>query len=95
MAKGREITIELLPYEREALLKWDCTPEVRSQLESFASSDNVETITVALYVVGWLSSDLTHAIVKRGCRDLDVIELCERLEYIEQTGDGRLDIDDW
>ena len=33
--------------------------------------------------VHWLASDLTHAIVKRGCRDADVIDLSERLDYVE------------
>ena len=95
MATRREIEIELLPHERDVLLKWIYTPEVRSQLESFASSDEAGTIPVARYVLGWLVGDLNHAIVKRGCRDEDAIELCERLEHIERTGDGRLDIDGW
>ena len=95
MAEQREVTLELLPHEREVLLKWNFTPEVRSQLEPFASSDEIVTITVARYVVGWLSSDLNHAIVKKGCRDLDVIELADRLDYVDDTGDGRLHIDDW
>ena len=41
-----EITIELLLREREAFLRWHGTPEVRSQLKSFESSDDIETITV-------------------------------------------------
>jgi hypothetical protein len=41
--------------------------------------------------VNWLASDLTHAIVKGGCRDQDVFDLSERLDYVEQTGDGSLD----
>ena len=90
-----EITIELLPHEREAFLRWHCTPEVRSQLKSFGPSDDIETITVEPYVVGWLLSDLTRAILDHDCRDQDVIDLCDRLEYIKETGDGLLDIDDW
>ena len=95
MATRSEIEIELLPHERDVLLKWNHTPEVRVQLEALASSDGVGSIRVARYVLGWLVSDLNHAIVKRGCRDQDAIELCERLEYAERTGDGRLDIDGW
>ncbi len=95
MATRREIEIELLPHERDVLLKWIYTPEVRSQLESLAASDSVGTITVAPYLLGWLVSDLNHAIVKRGCRDEEAIELCERLEYVERSGDGRLDIGGW
>ena len=32
-----EVTIELLPHEREALLKWIYTPDVRDQLEALDS----------------------------------------------------------
>jgi hypothetical protein len=42
-------------------------------------------------VLNWLVSDLTHAIVKRGCRDEDVIDLSESLDYVEHSGDGSLD----
>ena len=40
------IELELLPHERAALLKWNFTPEVRDQLETCASSADVETITL-------------------------------------------------
>ena len=88
---ARDTQLELLPHERAALLKWNCTPEVRSQLEACASSDGVETITIDSVDLRWLASDLTHAIVKLGCRDEDVIDLSERLEFVDQTGDGSLD----
>ena len=88
---SRKIRLELLPWEREVLLKWNFTPEIRSQLEAKASSQGVETITISRVDLNWLASDLTHAIVKRGCRDQDTIELSERLDYAEQSGDGSLD----
>lgn len=72
------IKLELLPHERDALLKWNCTPEVRAQLEACASSEDVETITITSVDANWLASDLTHAIVKKGCRDQGVIDLSER-----------------
>ena len=87
----RDIQLELLPHERAALLKWNFTSEVRSQLEACASSDDVETITIDSVHLLWLASDLTHAIVKLGCRDEDVIDLSERLDFVEQTGNGSLD----
>ena len=77
--------------ERAALLKWNFTPEVRDQLEACAGSAAIETVTIGRVDLNWLASDLTHAIVKRGCRDADVIALSERLDYVEQTGDGSLD----
>ena len=89
---ARQIQLELLPHERAALLKGNFTiDEVRDQLEACASSSNVETITFTATDVHWLSSDLTHAIVKRGCRDQDIIDLSERLDYVDETSDGSLD----
>ena len=87
----KHIRLQLLPEEREVLLKWIFIPEVRSQLEALASSDQVATITVTPTDVNWLASDLTHAIVKKGCRDSVAIDLSERLEFIEQSRDGRLE----
>lgn len=87
---AREIQLELLPHERAVLLKWNYTPKVRAQLEASASSEDVETITITSVDVHWLASDLTHAIVKRSCRDQDAIDLSERLDYVDQSGDGSL-----
>ena len=87
----KNIQLQLLPEEREILLKWIFIPEVRSQLEALVPSDQVATITVTPTDVNWLASDLTHAIVKKGCRDSVAIDLSERLEFIEQSRDGRLE----
>jgi hypothetical protein len=84
--------LELLPRERAALLKGNFTiAEVHAQLMACASSDAAETITLTPTDVRWLASDLTHAIVKRGCREQDVIDLSKRLDYVDDTGDGSLD----
>ena len=87
---SREIQLELFQWERDVLLKWNYTPEVRSQLEALVSSQDVETITITRVDLQWLAGDLTHAIVKRGCRDENAFELSERLDYAEQSGDGSL-----
>jgi hypothetical protein len=87
----RKIRLELLPHERALLRKWNCTPEVQDQLEACASSAGVAKITLSRVALSWLASDLTHAIVKRGCRDEDVMDLSERIDYINDTGDGSLD----
>jgi hypothetical protein len=92
MGMARQIRLELLPHERAALLKGNFTiDQVRAQLEACASSEDVETIRMTAVDVNWLASDLTHAIVKRGCQDQDVIDLSERLDYVDDTGDGSLD----
>ena len=91
---ARQIRLELLPHERAALLKVQghfTIDEVRAQLKAYESSDDIETITMTAVEVHWLASDLTHAIVKHGCRDQDVIDLSERLDYIHDSGDGSLD----
>ena len=89
---GRRIQLELLPWERSALLKGNFTiGEVHAQLVACASSAAAETITLTPTDVRWLASDLTHAIVKRGCREQDIIDLSTRLDYVDDTGDGSLD----
>ena len=93
---ARQIRLELLPHERAVLLQGRFTiDEVRAQLEACASSEDVETITMTSVDVNWLASDLTHAIVKKGCRDQDLIDLSERLDYVDDTGDGSLDHWHW
>ena len=87
---SKNIKLELLPEEREVLLKWIFIPEVRSQLEALSSSESSETIKVTPTDVNWLASDLNHAIVKKGCRDRVAIDLAERLEHVEESRDGRL-----
>jgi hypothetical protein len=88
----RKIKVELLPHERAALLKGNFTiDEVCDQLKACASSPDVETITFTATDVRFLAGDLNHAIVKRGCRDDDIIDLSERIDYIDETGDGSLD----
>ena len=86
---AREVASELSQAERQALLQWNFTPEIRDQLEPLAGRRGVESIRITRTDLRWLISDLSHAIVKRGCRDDIVIDLCERLEYIERTSDGR------
>ena len=91
----RLIQVELLPHERAALLKGNFTiDEVCDQLEACASSPDVETITFTATDIRFLAGDLTHAIVKRGCRDQDVFDLSERLDYVETPGMQRSPLTD-
>ena len=87
------IEIELLPHERARLLKWGYPFEdVKEQLKAAQVSRGVANITITLYYLGLLIGDLSNAITKRSCRDEAVFDLCDRLEYIERSGDGSLDI---
>jgi hypothetical protein len=90
---AREINIELLPHERAVLLRANfyVDDKVQAQLEAHASSSNVETIIFSGADVHLLAGDLNHAIVKRGCRDKDIIDLSDRFDYINDTSDGSLD----
>lgn len=90
---GRDtIKIELLQEERAAILQWAYPfDDLRAQLEEHIASDAVATVTIRPFYLAQLIGDLCHAIAKRDCRDQDVIDLCDRLEYIERSGDGQLD----
>ena len=89
--KRRTFAVELLPHERRVLQQWNYTPEIQSQLKPHAASEDIATIKLNGVDMMYLVSDLNHAIVKRGAyNDEDTIELCERLEYIDKTGDGKL-----
>ena len=73
------------------LKKWIHIPELKSALAPIASSNKIESIAVTAVTLHWMACDLTHAIVKKGCRDDDAFDLSERLDYADDTGDGSLD----
>lgn len=88
----RKIKVALLPHERAVLLKGKFViDDVRDQLEACASSAAVEIITFTATDIHFLAGNLTHAIVKRGRRDDDILDLSERMDYIDDTSDGSLD----
>lgn len=90
-----KISIDLLPEERALLLKWTYPfADLESQLKSFGASEGILAVTISPYFLGLLIGDLSHALVKCGCRDAAVIELCDRLQYVERSGDGELFYDD-
>jgi len=89
----RKIKVQLLPHERAAILRANfyVGDEVKAQLEAHASSSKVETIIFSGADVHLMAGDLNHAIVKRHCRDEDIIDLSDRFDYINNTSDGSLD----
>ena len=89
----RAIKIQLLPRERAAILRANfyVRDEVEAQLQASATSGKVETIIFSGADVHLLAGDLNHAIVKRGCRAEDIIDLSDRFDYIHDTSDGSLD----
>jgi hypothetical protein len=90
MTQRSDIRVQLLPHERAVLRKWNATPDVQDQLEALAPDVEVATIKLTRVDLDWLIGDLNHAIVKLDCDDEDAHELCERLEFILETGKGSL-----
>lgn len=88
---AREILVELLPHERDVILRCIMTPEVRDRLQPLAASQDIETIRLDRVLVHWIAGDLTHAIAKGNQCDEAIIDLAERFDYIDDTGDGRLE----
>lgn len=86
----RMIRLELLPRERAALLKWTANISAHDQLAQHGAAD-VVAITLSAVDIHWIAGDLTHAIVKLGGRDAALLDLSERLDYVDDTGDGSLD----
>ena len=87
----RKIKVALLPQERAALLKGNFViDDIRDQLTACAASADIEIITFTRSDLHFLAGNLTHAIVKRGCRDQNIFDLSERMDYIDDTGDGSL-----
>jgi hypothetical protein len=89
----RRIKVELLPHERAVILRANfyVGDEVEAQLTCHASSSHVETILFSGAEVHLLAGELNHAIVKRGCREEDILHLSDRIDYINDTSDGSLD----
>lgn len=95
MAKKETIKIELLPEEQELLLKYGYPfePE-KEQLKKFVARGTIGTLSIRPYYLSLLIGDLCYSINKRtrGRIQNELVELCDRLEYIERTGDGTLDL---
>ena len=95
MAKKETIQIELLPEEQELLLTYGCPfePEKR-QLKKLVARDAIGTLSITPYFLSLMSGDLCYSINKRtrGRIQNELIELCDRWEYVERTGDGSLDL---
>ena len=89
------IEIQLLPEEQALLLKYGYPFEQeKTQLETLAASDQIGSITISQFYLEQLIGNLSYSINKRtrGRLQQDLIDLCDRLEYAERSGDGMLDI---
>ena len=60
----RDILVELLPQEREVILRCILTPEVRDQLQPLAASPDVEAIRLDRGLVHWIAGDLSGPVAR-------------------------------
>ena len=87
--------IQLTCYDRDIILKYGYPFErLEKALRRWPSDQTVRRISMSEYelsmLIGELSRSINHEQVGK---DFDeVVDLCERLEYAEKTGDGDLDI---
>ena len=89
------IDIEFTPRERTLILRYGYPfAQVESALLAVASSKRVETVSLDEYEVDRLIGDLCRSINhEEGGRRVqaELVELCERIEYAQRTGDGELE----
>jgi hypothetical protein len=94
VADNATIEIELVPEEQTLLLKYGYPfePE-KKQLEALIAQRQIGTIRISPFFLEKLIGDLSYSVNKRtrGRIQQQLNDLCERLEYIERTGDGTLD----
>ena len=89
------IAIELTPKERALILRYGYPfDQIKEALLAVSSNKRIETVLLDEYEVDRLIGDLCRSINhKEGGRriQLELDELCSRIEYAQRTGDGELD----
>jgi hypothetical protein len=95
MATSR-IAIQLTPEERDLILRYGYPFEqIEQALMAVSSSERVETVSLDTYELDLLIGDLCRSVNHgEGGRAVQgqLNELCDRLEYVQQTGDGELEL---
>jgi hypothetical protein len=90
------IDIELTPRERALILRYGYPfDRIKQALKAVASSKQIETVSLDAYEVDLLIGDLCRSINhEEGGRAVqaELDELCSRIEYALQTGDGDLEM---
>ena len=87
--------IQLTIEQRDLILKYGCVSgRLEASLRRWPKGQAIRRTGMKRVELHWLIGDLSHACVKdKTGSDLEaVLELCEHLEYAQQTGDGELDI---
>ena len=89
------LEIELLPEEQELLLQYGYPfPPAKQQLQQMQGTGEIGILKIKPYYLSQLIGDLCFSINKKtsGRIQDELAELCDRLEYIEATGDGELNL---
>ena len=89
------VSVELTPAERALMVKYGHPlSRIESALKAVASSRAIETVELDTFELDRLIADICYFVadgeVSRRVQD-KAYDLCERLEYARQTGDGQLD----
>ena len=87
--------IQLTPEERELILRHGHPfDRLAGALRRHSSSEAIRTTSMSAFELDMLIGELSRSYNHGECgQDEDaVLELCERLEYAQQSGDGGLDI---
>jgi hypothetical protein len=87
--------IQLTPEERELILRYGYPLDrLARALRRHSSSEAIRTISMSPYELEMLIGELSRSFNHGECgQDEDaVIDLCDRLEYAQRSGDGDLDI---
>lgn len=87
--------IQLTPEERELILRYGYPfDRLARALRRHSSSEAIRTISMSSFELDMLIGELSRSFNHGECGHDEeaVIDLCERLEYAQQSGDGDLDI---
>lgn len=88
------IDIQLTPEERSLLLRYGYPFErIERALKACVSSQDIEIVPLDRFELERLIGDLSYSInhKTRGATQNQLLDLCDRLEYAEKSGDGMLD----
>lgn len=88
--------IELTREHRELILKHGyVSGRLEASLRRGPKDQPVRRVGMTRVELEWLIGDLNHSCVKgKAGSDVEAVaDLCDHLEYAQETGDGGLDID--
>ena len=89
------IDIQLTAEERSLLLQHGYPFEqIEQALKACASSRDIEIVPMDRFELEHLIGDVCRSInhMKSGATQNQLLELCDRLEYAEESGDGMLEM---